>query len=71
MEMTWECLKFPFSLAVTSVSMQIVPNRIGINSFDAISASPFLGLLESAYDHEIQSLKVQLMSKTHEKALKN
>ncbi len=42
MEMTWECLKFPFSLAVTSVSMQIVPNRIGINSFDAISSSPFL-----------------------------
>jgi hypothetical protein len=50
-------LKFPFSLAVTSVSMQIVPNRIGINSFDAISSSPFLWLLKSAYDHEIQSLK--------------
>jgi hypothetical protein len=35
-------LKFAFSLAVTSLSMQIVPNRMGINSFAAISSSPFL-----------------------------
>jgi hypothetical protein len=43
MEITRESLKFPFSRAVTTVSMQITPNRIAINSFDAIS-SPFLRL---------------------------
>jgi hypothetical protein len=41
MEISRESLKFPLSLAVTTVSPQIVANSSGINSFDAI-LSPFL-----------------------------
>jgi hypothetical protein len=69
MEITWDSLKYSEYRAlaryVVLVIMQLAPNTVGINSFDAI-ALPFSAIFESAY-HGEQSL--QMHPQTHEREL--